>query len=402
MKLIHRASLAAVGAAVSVASLFACCPGPAVASPDDSLDRLFPEVTSSKNLPGDSVARGVVTDKSGQAAAGTVVTLEAWPSGAEVSHIPIGDPIPVSVVAKTTADASGHFELKVDSPQILDQYKSGDDVDLEVVAHGKARDYSTSFTASARSGSRLQVVAPGGERIAARVDSPEPIKDLIAEQNSLKSKVCTYVKVADWPSETTTVGRAFSTTSKVRTEFSFRAGYKSVLGTAANVGTSTTKFEASGTATVENVADLEYNDAVGVHSTEYRKYATYYKAQLSCMPIVSHGVPVPTLMNDFRVRPSELTGAMSTYVPTGAPSTSASNCSPMEKSFTLSRTDAKEFAAGVRISSKIGINLSSQSGYSSGIKVKFVRTSGKTFHLCGVNARPDSTTQDPGYLIAKP
>jgi hypothetical protein len=401
MKFLHRASLAAGGAAGSVALLLACCPGPAVASPDDSLDRLFPEVTSSKNLPGDSVASGVVTDKLGRAAAGTVVTLEAWPSGTEVSHIPIGGPIPVSVVAKTTADASGHFELKVDSAKVLDQYKSGDDVELEVVAHGKARDYSTAFTASVPSGSSLPVVAPREVRIAARVDSPEPIKDLIAEQDALKSKVCTYVKVADWPSQKTTVGRAFSTTSKVRTEFSFMAGYKSVLGTAANVGTSTVKFEASGTATVENVADLEYNDVTGAHATEYQKYATYYKAQLSCMPIVSHGIPAPTLVNDFRVRPSQLTGAMSTRLGSSV-SPPSKNCTPMQKSFTLSRTSATEYVAGVKISSKIGINLSSQSGYSSGIKVKFVRVSGTSFTLCGIHALPDSNSQDPGYLVAKP
>jgi hypothetical protein len=101
----------------------------------------------------------------------------------------------------------------------------------------------------------------------------------------------------------------------------------------------------------------------------------------------------------YEYRVESFAGGDYSYNAASMPATNKSYCVRQTKGswFEKSSTAATSWSNGVSASAVIGINLKSQTGFSSSVKVKYTYTG--TAALCGASGKPGGS---PGYLFARP
>ena len=199
---------------------------------------------------------------------------------------------------------------------------------------------------------------------------------------------CNPFQVQDYGSTQSVVGASYSSGGGLTIKFTYGKGASSSLG----VGVSSTEvggFSASGTKSVSTSGTETFPIASGVVNRAYSTDFDFREYEIACYGSTS-----------FSAQPVSWYGGT---VVTSSTQPSAGHCVPQlaGSTFNADTTKASTFSAGVSIASKIGINLSADTGYTTtaGLFFSFVS---QGHPLCGVNGFPGSTNPAPGLLTVHP
>jgi hypothetical protein len=382
---VHLAALSALG-------LGLLNPVTAPASAADGL-------VDSSQLTTVAVADGIVRDRSGVPARGVGVTLYAWPSNDALESARQGDSFPLTPVAKARTDASGAFVLRIaDLARLRPLASRYGIVNFDLVASTPTDFDSFSFGRRVLQNPTQWVLgvaehAPvGGEGVQApsahaslqlqRVSAP------IAASST--SGVCTATLVTDYGVRQAIVGQTTSATTLVDHDFVYAQGATSSQGVGVSADGRFGSFSASGTTAKSATSEWTFATQGDNKSTRYIsgwRFGKYYMHMCG-----TSGA------RWYEARTTSFAGG-TWYAQTGLPG--MAKCVPFGPRAHFNKTSnaAYNFTTGYAVSAAIGIDLSTQTGYSTTAKVHyFNRSTTVTRQLCGNNDFPSGNTS---FVVAK-
>jgi len=370
--------------------------GGSVAAADDWLT----EIPLSSELPGAPLVSGTLDDASGgPVAAGNPIVLWGWPSNEVLEAMADGDSVNLIPLGKALTTESGEFALRVDDDSVAERLAGdGGAVNLEVQAWTPEGVASYSFSSDITAGGELTADS------AADVAGVELVTDTVADTAVFprdvtavfnKTDVCGATKKATYRDVDTIVGRMYSTTSGIKSYFSLRDGAESTLGVGVSVSGAYGSFEQSGTSSVAIDDTFTWDKKALNGGRQFRTDFTYGKFAHWCYPVSS-----PSLKRTYKysVKPITWEGGGS-YATETPPAVGSGNCRPFAGGTSQERktTRATTTATGAKLSSFIGVNLSSQVGYSSDAIARIYNDGSVQRRICGTNGVPTS----PGRYLAK-
>lgn len=347
---------------------------------------------------GQVIVHGVLYAADGsRAGVGEQVTLTAWPTSEVLAKLPDGARVPTLTAGVAVTDGEGAFALHYSDPAALTSYADADgnvDFTVESDAGGVVHSYSLSRTLPSvgdQPGQRLAASAvPESESVALRPLPGSAPSASRAAQNAVNAPVpvCVWIVVATLGNRWVQVGAA-TTTTGVTATFTYSSGGTATIGVGASVSGKKGTFSASGTTTVTSSSSVTMAPVTGATGKLFRTQYVFKKYAYRC----SNGIGDVK----FQVRATSFAGGASSLTTTSIPT--ATYCTSYEagSSFDTRTTNAsaQKWSAGASVASDIGINLSSQSGYTTAVALKFVFT--KAHKLCGTNAAPPAAAR----LVAK-
>lgn len=389
--------------------------GAAPAPPESQDPQWLPEVADSADLSTEVVASGRALDPHGRPlAVGSQVELYAWPATEVLAAVKIGESITLTPVGKAQTRANGTFELRLDDGVDLGRFANSiGTVDLEVQAWGPDSLSITHFSRALPGSRALDGALPAqaranGARSLALEESPSHGLEMrgrhqpeaaSAHANPQvgpinKSIYCWDTKIATYPTRQTQVGTTYVTVPSADATFTYTNGASNTLGVAVSATGASGSFSQSGTSTVSSSGVAGWGARTG--NVSYSTFFTYEKWQRSCEDVFIS--PTPWIVN-VTVKASRFDGGTTT----GSPAIPTANyCVTLGRNshFMVSSTKAATNSTGVSLSSVIGINVSSQAGYSTAVSADYWNRSVSTDRrLCGVSGTPGSGS--PGRLVLK-
>jgi hypothetical protein len=303
--------------------------------------------------------------------------LYAWPGQAVLSRLRPGNRVPLALVGTATSSRTGQYKVAVsDMAAVRTRADRHGMVNLEVAAFAGHSGGTYSFTR------RLVATGRGTTLAAAGAGPTAQQANLAITRSSPAAPPCgTTTLIKNYGPQRTWVGVGYETISpNVDISFQLGSGQGSTLGAA--------EQQANGTwidsgVTVGSVTTSEaFPDETA--STLFGAKFSYGEFAVACGPNIARALGFDA---------GEVTSA------TSSPTVSAANCINVAKGngFTKSGTEAFTFANGVNMSAEIGIDLSSQTGYSPNASISF-QFAGRAGQLCGTAAPPTGT---PKRLLAQ-
>jgi hypothetical protein len=438
-------------ATVTVAAGALCAAGvaalPAIAHADSSAGTLVDSAQLSTPI----AAQGVLDDAAGNpASAGTVVFLQALPTSSQDGALTAGDSITTTSLGYAYTDAEGNFTLRYSDPTTLAQYADdAGNLNMEVLsADGFSIEDITRTLPSAATTPALakRLAAVNGLRPAASstyprlVVHPLPGAAQAAKAHPVKVR---YAQPLDDPTDTSsptdtptpdptddspvvdttadptdtavplpgekdpqanpdkgfscrtsvyknignryvTVGEGYSNGVASAT-FSYRIDSTTSVGVGVSLSGAKGSFSASGTTAVTNSKQEDFTPVTSGGARFETLF--YYKILVHvCSGQTAHYNAVPTSYTGGAANVSSSTP-------------SATKCAPQSKGskFTDNSTHAVTFSSGASVGGDIGINLSTETGFTknASIVLYFDKAAG---HACGTHNYPGG---DPQRLVAK-
>jgi len=279
----------------------------------------------------------------------------------------------------------------------------------ESVRAVRGRDIATSYLTTTPAA--LQPTATAGRAAGRTAGGASPTVDLAAvvgtaalvevdptnPRSVVKTDVCGETLVKNLGQVQTNVGQTYSTNSGSYQHYITQSDTSSTLG----VGFSTTggygSFSASGTVTRSHSDLWDYGKRSGWF--RYIGWYSYGKYEQWCYPIYGDYAHRSIYAYVARAITGGQNGGVVQTLGT-APSVPDSYCRALGAgvSTTKSSSVAHTFGSGVEISSAIGIDLSSRTGYSTGISVESKNTGTTNKQLCGTDGYYADT---PGMIRIK-
>lgn len=352
-----------------------------------------------------SLGTGTLRDSGGAGVSGVEVKLFAFPN--ELSR-EVGASFSLTEIASATSGADGSFHLTPDLSKIASELNLNGDavtpVNVSIVAVDDEVDAFATTTMWVERGAKealfdpedlatLQndgVISVQGEQQEARFDltarekgpvsSPAPDSPVAPLASG-----CTLVQ--NYGKKHVTIGQLSNIASS---GFTQRLEYTHTSSSSLGVGVSNSgnygTFSASGTTTYSTSASvgLTHN---GSGSRQLRTEFVFGKY------MCSYGTVNPVIK--YEVRPSSYAGG-STYISVSTPSAVYCVNHDPGTDWALNSSVAHTFAAGVKLSSAIGIDLSSRSGYSASVKILYTFSQKRT--LCGTAGNPGGV---PRLIVVK-
>lgn len=204
------ASLAACALATLATLAATSASASEVAESEVSLEQFVPTIEDSRELTSEPLVEGSVQSPEGEALAGTVVTLEAWPSGRELRDLKVGEQIEVATIAKTATASDGSFELRTEDLDLVQRYEDDGEIDLSVVVHGDRGNETFNLSATTDYVDGEVVIEDNNmtEPLTLQVKEPASVESLLARDRELQTKVCGWRKHSDRPNRVTTIAHA--------------------------------------------------------------------------------------------------------------------------------------------------------------------------------------------------
>jgi len=418
-----RLLFAAAGLAIATLALGALGPLPAGAADvgPAALQELAPGIRDSAALTTAVVATGTAVTSAGKPVpTGTPVVLQAWPPSSVLHALAEGESVKISPVGGAVTRADGSFDLRFSDPSLLAPYVDTNGlVDLEVVtridgqpsvqalSYPAPREVATAVgvpaetqaefdIADARAAKAVALTRDGGILKPDADDAGDGASDIevgygpTGADTDVQDKTCVSTKIKNLGSRPTVVGRAFTVTGATAT-LTFTAGASSELGIGFSLSGSKGSFRANGTSSVESESVTEFSPSAGISGRIWKTDFHFAKFRIIC----TTGANAQTM---YEVRATAHDGGAQASIPSGPPTVKSANCKKYGSgsNFTKSTTGATKFSGGVEISSIIGIDLSSKTGYTKKAAVKYHFS--KTLRLCGTKGLP---ADNPGTLVAK-
>jgi hypothetical protein len=311
----------------------------------------------------------------------------------------VGDQYQVRYVSRATTGSDGHWTLRLPSSlDLSNNISQAGDVNFELMSSGagwSAVSHLTSAGAHVVSGTAKAqgvVVSDAAGRSLDLPLSPDSLH-LTLRASALRGSTtantdgpvaplaCATKLVSDLGPILTTVGEGFSDAASVTTSFTYGVGQSSTLGVAVSTSGSTTGYSASGTAGVSKTSSGQgtttFTPFTGALNRAFRTNFDYRKYLTQC-----------TSSGYYTVKPVAWYGGAGNY---SIGDVSMGYCVGYQagSTWSLNSTTASTISSGVSLSGVIGVNLSSQTGYSS--TATLVYRMGSTGHpVCGRNNYPFS------------
>jgi len=358
------------------------------------------EIPLSSELSGTPLVSGSLDDSAGKpVAAGNPVVLWGWPSNDVLAAMADGDSVHLTPLGKALTTTGGGFALRVGDDSVAERLADdGGVVNLEVQAWSPEGVASYSFSSD---------IAPGGELLADAIADVASVKlatDKIADPTLFpgdvtavfnKTDVCGATKKATYPDIDTVVGRMYSTTKGIHSFFSLRAGAETTIGVGVSVNGYYGSFEQSGTSTVTLDDTFTWGKRALNGGRQFRTDFTYGKFAHWCYPVTA---PSQKRIYKYSVKPIRWDGGGS-YGTETSPAVGSGNCRPFAGGTEQERRTSRATTTmtGAKLENIIGINLSSQVGYTSDAIARIYNDGSVQRRICGTNGVPTS----PGRYLAQ-
>lgn len=374
---------------------------PVMASSPGVAKDWVPGLQVSRAINGPVLASGRLYDKVGQPAAGRVLAI-AWPTLATLHALHEGDAVKTIPIAQDTVGEDGRFILRVDPSIPLGEYiEDNGTINIDVLSAGA--DGQATFSASRRlaAGAQTLWIDPSepdarppeieftlgraaGRRVGNNVSVAVPAEAVPAEDKDLG---CSNYVVATYDQDWTAIGETYPGPSATA-QFKYKADSKSRLGVGVSATGSYGSYSLSGAADSSSSTEITWptkpaNSMWFYWTTfQYKKFDVWVPTEFGCTHF------------DYEVRPTAFQGGVSSGTVSSAPT--ANNCSPIGGPVLIHKTlgTAVTWTNGVKISSYIGIDLSSRTGFDTQTSYDFnFTTAGR---LCGSNTTYPQAAQVVG------
>ena len=346
----------------------------------------LPEIADSATLTGPVIVEGMLEDSRGRPTAGNVMAL-AWPRQETMATLQPGDAVRTTPVAKETVGRDGAFALRIDPSVPLAELASSDGT-INLDLWGETKEGWSQFSFPITVAAQSTTGVDGPEALGLAVVEPEALEVTLQPQEATTQpvpstsapaadKACTNVVVANYPSRVAIVGEVYPGPHSTA-DFQYQQGSSSSVGVAVDLAGGPVTWTTSGTTGVTSTGTIDYPtqaaNAKKVFETTigYQNVHRYIYGSMGC---VDQG-------NQFR--PYQWEGGSLSYNAASAPT--ASYCSAIQAGTTITKTTASAitFNNGIKVSSVIGFDLSSKTGFNTTTKIKHVFSS--SGQLCGSNA----------------
>ena len=355
--------------------------------------------TASAAVPssGDEFVRGSVAGMAGGPLQGATVELLVWPSNDSVEAMKIGDSLPLTSLGITSTDASGAYQFVMSPGQRAASADAYGNLNTSVVVGaGRSRAWQAMGLGRERgggpSGGGTEHKVPSMRVADAGAAASPPSADSAARGKTATRYApapgCSVVYVQDLGIRSALVGMHYSTTAGLTHGFVYEAGETSTVG----VGVSSTgaygSFSASGTHTRSSTTTVSFASATG-NRHDYTYFA-WGKYRTQCGGLIT----------GYEARTRAYAGGGTSWDGPAAPA--ASYCVNLGGGVTTVTATANNRAytagGGADVSSAIGINLSTQTGYDLSGRVTYKNNTTGLKHLCGTSGYPGNA---PGRLVGK-
>lgn len=381
--------------AVLAAALSLSAAHPALAAPP-SADWL-PGVADSAALATPAVLTGHLSTADGDDfPSGAAVELVAYPSSDLTSTLVVGDDVQVTPIAKGFVTKNGTFTLRLPRGTDVSRFESASgSVDLEVRA--TSGDYYAAYSLSSSAddlndlaASRRSTPVRSGINVQS-LPANAAVRTLESARTSAlnKTDVCGETLVTNYGAKAVTVAGTYTGGAGMTGAATYSSGSSSSLGVGYSASGAYGSYSASGTLSRSSTATVGFGGGTG--GREYRTYFNYGKYSQWCYPVSN---PAAKNVYAYKVHVSSYAGGGTTVSAT-VPSTSDSNCVPLSNgnSFIRSSEAAGTYSSGASLSDVIGVNLSSQTGYSTSTSLTYTNSSGVSRRVCGTNTTPASAAR---------
>lgn len=366
------------------------------------------------------IAKGKILKADKTAAAGMRVTAMAWPTDDVLGPMRVGTKFKMQVLDQTTTDANGDYTLDVPAIDDLAGVADWDgNVNMDVIAEdGSGGQTVTAVPLPPVFGRSAKTKVSGGgiprpigpdeavavDPITANSDGMTQAQldaqygadagDLTPPDGAFDQVACTTTYKKDLGLRTSLVGAHYDQTSTgLSHDFEFNYGATATMGVGVSASGTYGSFKASGSSTNTSDLTIGYPVSYGVQH-DY----TYYSWGLYLSECYTAGSPYVYRQWSARIR--DLAGGNKVW--TGATIPSAQYCVPLEGGSYLKKVagKAKTHTTGADVSAGIGIDLSSQSGYTTKTTVTFTTTTSSSRTLCGTTSYPGGT-YNSGLIVGK-
>ncbi|RJT96583.1 hypothetical protein D6T65_15735 [Arthrobacter frigidicola] len=398
----------------------------------------LPEIQDSSELTTQPVASGVMKDDAGNPVGeGELVVLYAWPNNEFLANLAVGESAKLLPVAKARTGAGGRFDMRIGNPGMLDPVKSsGGQVELSLSAETEGKSYTYNFARKMENtssgtffkdpmapawnpppkdtGSTTPVTDGTGGEDGTTTPAPTtnatqtvtvdlaPIEDgsvsttetaaeaPTQEAGTYSDKACFLYKQQTYAPSWVTVGQSFVATTGVTSDFGYNVGSNSSLGIGVSASGAYGSWSRSGTTALSASVGVDYAPQ-GAYT--YKRMRTQFQYARFLHTCSWNGLETS---RQYQVRPVAFVSGASMVNHGGAPAANYCASFAAGSTFTKTSTSAINWSTGAELGSTIGVNLSSQTGYSSGAKAYFKFSSAR--RLCGSHGYPGGT---PVFLVAK-
>lgn len=418
-----------LAAAMSLCLAFGSVPALAA----DTVDAL-PEIQDSSTINTKPVASGVLTDAAGvPLGKGKLVVLYAWPNNEFLANMAVNESAKIVPVAKATTRADGKFDIRIADPKLLNPLKSKDgQVELtlraengsDLYSHSFSRRMDTALSATVYKDPGTPVWIPpvnpgkeilgGGAAAESSIGLPahnetetlnvklspagaggntaggsEP-SAVIGEQYAEKA-ACTAVKKTTYTPRWVVVGQSYVDNIGVWADFGFNNGVTSTLGIGFSASGAYGSYSVGGSSSVSASGTIDFPRQGRYTHKLMRTKFTFAQFNVLCVNFLGQIVG-----NSYEVRPVSWAGGSDTVNSGYTPA--ARYCVPFAKGsyFSKEKSRAVTWTDGAAIKGAIGVDLSSQTGYSTKANAAFQFIDGRS--LCGSNAYPG---ESPVFLTVK-
>ncbi|MFE2062408.1 DNRLRE domain-containing protein [Streptomyces sp. NPDC059467] len=395
-------------------------------------------IKDSASLSTPVVSSGMVTDSSGAPVTDADVVLYAWPDNDTDAALQEGDSVKLQPVAKAVSDASGNYALRIgDLSTIAPQEDGNGIVNFETVAYSgstqanfnfprKLISASTSSTGTAylaavtAAGSTIDAFASSdaaAETASADIapvtatlalsslsssttdsdsadptrgsdDTPESVTDTpgsadpddtAADYDEGVTKGCMATLKKNLGPQWVIVGQTYSATTGVEHTLSYSKGASSTLGVGVSAEGTYGSWEASGTNAKSTTLTNDYPSYGNHRGAYYKTEFSYGKYYIQC----SNGRY--TEHDYYEVRAKGYYGGEKVsraYIP------KATHCAPYLKGGKFTRTTSKAvtWTDGAGLAGAVGVNFSSETGYSTDATVQYSFNANR--YICGTGGAP--------------
>lgn len=421
-----------LAAAMSVCLAFISAP----AYSADTVDAL-PEIIDSAAISSMPVASGVLTDSSGAPVGkGKLVIMYAWPNNDFLAKMANNESAKLVAVAKATTRADGKFDMRIADPGLLTPLKSKTgQVELMLSAQSGADAYSYNFSRRMEGASAAAVAYrdPGAPEVSPPADPGKQILDgasldgsgsvlptgtetqtvnvtlapikagssatgdkgtaaTIDESVQYGDKAaCASVKTGTYSPIWVTVGQTFVDNVGVWADFSYTSGVSTSMGVGVSTSGGYGTYSAGGTSSVSAQGSIDFPRQGRWTSKRLRTMFVYDKHKVVCVDGLGHIVSTM-----HQVRPVSWAGGSQVVEAGYKPGTGY--CTPYMAGSVFKQTTNKAitWSNGAAFKGTIGVDLSSQTGYSNSAMAIFDFQN--TRNLCGSNGYPGS---NPVFLTVK-
>ena len=326
-----------------------------------------------------SAVTGVLTS-GGHTISGATVILYAWPRQAVLDALPKGADVPLRVVGSAISTSTGQYAITVSNWKAVRASADGNVVNLEVRALSGRVGAAFFFP-------RMLVGTTLGPALA--VDNEARHQSLTPQQANLAlirgpsrkppGPPCPTAKVKWLGKRWTTVGITASKVNAVKMSFNYASGQNSSLGVGFSATDGKGSWSQNGTMSVTESGTSGFTPTKGKVTTVEKTKFKYWKFE-NCLGFYAHVTGYAG-------------GTEGVHV--GVPRATHCDSWSAGSKWTKSTTTAWKFSGGVGIAYYLGINLSSQTGYSTTASITW--HFGHHTFLCGKNDDPGGS---PGIMVA--